>query len=90
MKQLPPLKLPVKKAGNKFSLMQRLNIRCLSRQSSLGLMTDKNKLDPVVVLSCIFMEDELAEKTVDSIVNKVGMFVVRMLSMHMINFIHLS
>ena len=56
----------------------------------IGLMTNENKLDPVVVSSCILMKDELAEKTVDSIVNKVRMFVVRMLLMHMINFIHLS
>ena len=37
----------------------------------VALMTD-GKLDPVIVSSCIFMEDETAEKTVESIEDKVS------------------
>ena len=37
----------------------------------IALMSD-GKLDPIVVSSCIFMEDETAEKEVESIVNKVS------------------
>jgi len=33
------------------------------------------KLDPVIVSSCIFMEDETAEKTVESIEDKVSIIV---------------
>ena len=90
MKQLPPLNLPVNKKWKQIIFDATTQRQVPFQAVIIGLMTDNNKLDPIVVSSCIFMEDELAEKTVDSIVNKVRMFVVRMLLMHMINFIHLS
>ncbi len=38
-------------------------------------MGEIKKLDPIVVSSCIFLEDESAEKTVESILAKVCRFV---------------
>jgi hypothetical protein len=37
----------------------------------IGILTDSGSIDPVVVSSCIFMEDEKSETQVDSIVIKV-------------------
>ncbi len=38
----------------------------------IGLMDSENKLDPVTVSSCIFLEDKTAETTVESILAKVS------------------
>ena len=37
----------------------------------IGILADSGNIDPVVVSSCIFMEDEKSETQVDGIVNKV-------------------
>jgi len=41
-------------------------------QALIIALMSNGKLDPIVVSSCIFMEDETAEKEVESIVNKVS------------------
>ena len=38
----------------------------------IGILADSGNIDPVVVSSCIFMEDEKSEMQVDGIVNKVN------------------
>jgi hypothetical protein len=37
----------------------------------IGILGDENDIDPVVVSSCIFMEDERAETQADGILEKV-------------------
>jgi hypothetical protein len=37
----------------------------------IGILGDENDIDPVVVSSCIFMEDERAETQADGIMDKV-------------------
>jgi hypothetical protein len=37
----------------------------------IGILGDENDIDPVVVSSCIFMEDEWAETQADGILDKV-------------------
>ena len=44
----------------------------------IGLLGDEEDIDPVVVSSCIFMDDERSETQADGIVNKVS-FVVDLL-----------
>ena len=39
----------------------------------IGLMKDDNQLDPAVVLSCIFLEDETSEKQTDGILEKLNL-----------------
>jgi hypothetical protein len=39
---------------------------------SIGILADSGSIDPVVVSSCIFMEDEKSETQVDGIVKKVN------------------
>jgi hypothetical protein len=43
--------------------------------SIIGLMDSDKRLDPVTVLSCIFLEDKSAETTVESILAKVSVIV---------------
>ena len=38
----------------------------------IGILADSGNIDPIVVSSCIFMEDERSEMQVDGIVNKVN------------------
>ncbi len=38
----------------------------------IGNLADSRNIDPIVVSSCIFMEDERSETQVDGIVNKVN------------------
>ncbi len=38
----------------------------------IGILAISGNIDPVVVLSCIFIEDEKSETQVDGIVNKVN------------------
>jgi len=38
----------------------------------IGILADSGNIDPIVVSSCIFMEDERSETQVDGIVNKVN------------------
>ena len=38
----------------------------------IGILADSGNIDPVVVSSCIFMEDEKSETQVDGIVNEVN------------------
>jgi len=37
----------------------------------VGLMDDSNQLNPLVVSSCIFLEDETSEKQTDGIIEKI-------------------
>jgi hypothetical protein len=37
----------------------------------IGILADSGNIDPVVVSSCIFMEDETSDTQVDGTVNKV-------------------
>jgi hypothetical protein len=37
----------------------------------VGILTDAGDIDPVVISSCIFMEDETSQMQVDGLVNKV-------------------
>ena len=37
----------------------------------IGILADKGNIDPIVVSSCIFMEDKKSETQVEGIVNKV-------------------
>ena len=41
----------------------------------IGLMGDNDEIDPVVVSSCIFMEDETSATGANGILNKVSYFV---------------
>ena len=43
------------------------------------LMSENNSLDPVVVSSCIFMEDETSEKQAEAVVEKVRRSVAKIL-----------
>ena len=44
----------------------------------IGLMKDDNQLDPVVVSSCIFLEDETSEKQTDGILEKLNLLKIRL------------
>ena len=46
--------------------------QCPFQALIIGLMDTKKNLDPVIVSSCIFLEDESAETTVESILAKVS------------------
>ena len=46
--------------------------QCPFQALIIGLMDSEKKLDPVTVSSCIFLEDESAETTVESILAKVS------------------
>ncbi len=46
--------------------------QCTFQSLIIGLMDSEKKLDPVTVSSCIFLEDESAETTVESILAKVS------------------
>ena len=46
--------------------------QCPFQALIIGLMDSEKKLDPVTVSSCIFLEDETAETTVESILAKVS------------------
>jgi hypothetical protein len=51
--------------------------QCPFQALIIGLMDSENKLDPVIVSSCIFLEDETAETTVESILAKVSGIIVK-------------
>ena len=44
----------------------------------IGFMKDDNQLDPVVVSSCIFLEDETSEKQTDGILKKLNLLKKRL------------
>ena len=46
--------------------------QCPFQALIIGLMDSEKKLDPVTVSSCIFLEDESTETTVESILAKVS------------------
>ena len=46
--------------------------QCAFQALIVGLMTEDGELDPVIVSSCIFLEDESARTTFDSIIEKVS------------------
>ena len=46
----------------------------------IGLMGNSEVIDPIVVSSCIFMEDERSEMQADGIINKVIMECVHKLN----------
>ena len=46
--------------------------QCPFQALIIGLMDSEKKLDPVTVSSCIFLEDESAETTIESILAKVS------------------
>ena len=46
--------------------------QCAFQALIVGLMTEDGVLDPVIVSSCIFLEDESARTTFDSIIEKVS------------------
>ncbi len=48
----------------------------------IGILADSGNIDPIVVSSCIFMEDEISETQVDGIVNKVNQRFV--MSLHLL------
>ena len=42
----------------------------------IGLLANEEDIDPVIVSSCIFMDDERSETQADGIVNKVSLFII--------------
>ena len=45
----------------------------------VNLMSENNSLDPVVISSCIFMEDKTSEKQAEAVVEKVRTFLAKIL-----------
>lgn len=50
--------------------------QCAFQALIVGLMTEDGSLDPVIVSSCIFLEDESAQTTFETIVDKVSFMFV--------------
>ena len=47
---------------------RQLSFQCLI----ISILSADGKIDPVIVSSCIYLDDETAETTVDSLFNKVS------------------
>jgi hypothetical protein len=65
------------KLGNADTWVQLSNDATSRRQLSfqcliISILAADGKIDPVIVSSCIYMDDETAETTVDSLCNKVS------------------
>ena len=47
----------------------------------IGLMGEDEDIDPIVVSSCIFMEDECSETQADGIINRVNTKIIAMIAL---------
>ena len=50
--------------------------QCSFKALVVGIMDEDGLLDPVIVSSCIFLENETSQTTFDTIVDKVSIFLM--------------
>ena len=56
--------------------------QCAFQALFVGLMDEDEFLDPVIVSSCIFLENETSQTTFDTIVDKVSIFLMFVFHFH--------
>ena len=56
--------------------------QCVFQAFVVGLMDEDGLLDPVIVSSCIFLENETSQTIFDTIVDKVSIFIIFVLHFH--------
>ena len=56
--------------------------QCVFQALVVGLMDEDGLLDPVIVSSCIFLENETSQTRFDTIVDKVSIFIIFVLHFH--------
>ena len=56
--------------------------QCAFQTLVVGLMDNDGLLDPVIVFSCIFLENETSKTTFDTIVDKVSIFLMFVFHFH--------